>query len=571
MTKTFGNFTDLIDFSRSSGGTALRKVSYGSELVTNGTFDTDTNWTKGTSWSISGGAASCDGSHASGNAYIDQDLASVVTAGKVYQINFDVTARTGTGNIPCFFGANNGFVNSNLTVGSYTFNAVAGLGLDDKLYFGCFTGNTITIDNVSVKEVTLDSGSDDPVLFNHPDDIPRIEYDADGTVKGLLIEEARTNLFTYDNPSSSAWYKNESTVTANAATAPDGTTTASKLVENTATGVHYTSETITATGDTNYTMSVFAKAGERGYLKLQCGFVSNWVVAHDIIFDLSDGSLHSSTHAGSIEGTHFGSYDIGNGWYRLWISGTTISSATQAGFNLHLATGVGNEVSYTGDGTSGIYVWGAQLEAASTPSSYIPTSGSTATRSSESLTIPAANLPYSSTAMTIQMDGRVTYADEDTSNTVRFFNWYETASNYLRMRLRTDNGSGQVQSMVFAPSNYDTVIGASGSTYAPDVLVPYSVSARFTSSALNHAVDGVSETVNTTPTDLPTLSSTDLSLGKGTASGPYNGTIRNFRMWGNDIKDDGIEIVTQPSIVPSLSLSFDGSEASHVEFDWSEK
>ena len=223
-----------------------------------------------------------------------------------------------------------------------------------------------------------------PVLQTAASGEARFDHDpVTGESKGLLIEEARTNLFPYDNPSASAWYKNSSTVTANATTAPDGTTTASKLVENTATAVHYTSETITVSGDTTYTMSVFAKAGERGYLKLQCGFVSNWVLAHDIVFDLSDGSLHHSSSAQSIEGTHFGSYDMGNGWYRLWISGTTISSATAAGFNLHLATGVDGTVTYTGNGYSGVYVWGAQFEAGSFPTSYIPTSGSTVTRSGD--------------------------------------------------------------------------------------------------------------------------------------------------------------------------------------------
>jgi hypothetical protein len=220
----------------------------------------------------------------------------------------------------------------------------------------------------------------------------RFDHDpVTGESKGLLIEEARTNLFPYDNPSASDWFKNESTVTANALTAPDGTTTASKLVENTATAVHYTSETITVSGDTRYTMSVFAKAGERGFLKLQCGFVSNWVLAHDIIFDLSDGSLHNSTHAQSVEGTDFGSYNMGNGWYRLWISGTTISSATAAGFNLHLATGVGNEVNYTGNGYSGVFVWGAQFEEGSFPTSYIPTSGSTVTRAKDDASITGDN------------------------------------------------------------------------------------------------------------------------------------------------------------------------------------
>jgi hypothetical protein len=274
-----------------------------------------------------------------------------------------------------------------------------------------------------------------PVLQTAASGEARFDHDpVTGESKGLLIEEARTNLFPYDNPSASAWYKNESTITANALTAPDGTTTASKLVENTANAVHYTSETITVSGDTRYTMSVFAKAGEKNFLKLQCGFVSNWVLAHDIIFDLSDGSLHDSSSAESVEGTDFGSYDMGNGWYRLWISGTTISSATAAGFNLHLATGVGNQVLYTGDGYSGVFVWGAQMEEGSFPTSYIPTSGSTVTRARDETTTALSNW--------FRPDEGSFYTEyEVLGNDNRDHAWYVEDNGNSRLALRAIDGT----------------------------------------------------------------------------------------------------------------------------------
>ena len=58
-TKTYDSATDLITFSRASGGTALSKISYGNNLVTNGTFDTDlSGWTTDTAWVYSNGKAS---------------------------------------------------------------------------------------------------------------------------------------------------------------------------------------------------------------------------------------------------------------------------------------------------------------------------------------------------------------------------------------------------------------------------------------------------------------------------------------------------------------------------------
>jgi hypothetical protein len=67
-TKQYDAYSDLITFTRASTGTALRHVGYGAELVTNGTFDTDTDWTKVGTTTISGGQATL----ASAFAYIDQ-------------------------------------------------------------------------------------------------------------------------------------------------------------------------------------------------------------------------------------------------------------------------------------------------------------------------------------------------------------------------------------------------------------------------------------------------------------------------------------------------------------------
>jgi hypothetical protein len=48
-----------------------------------------------------------------------------------------------------------------------------------------------------------------------------------------------------------------------------------------------------------------------------------------------------------------------------------------------------------------------------------------------------------------------------------------------------------------------------------------------------------------------------------------NGTIRTFRIWAQDIGDAGLVEATEPSLVPSLSLTFDGTENSFIVEDWS--
>ena len=87
----------------------------------------------------------------------------------------------------------------------------------------------------------------------------------------------------------------------------------------------------------------------------------------------------------------------------------------------------------------------AQLEAAPTPSSYIPTAGSTVTRAAETFTIPAANLPYNSLAMSIQMNGRLTYADEGSAGQVTYAQWEDDTNNRITLSLDTDStATGEV-------------------------------------------------------------------------------------------------------------------------------
>ena len=202
--------------------------------------------------------------------------------------------------------------------------------------------------------------------------------------KGLLIEESRTNLVTYSEQfDNAAWTKTRTTITADAAVSPDGTMDGDKIIADTsASTTHLVSGSASVTSGTSYTLSVFAKAAEYGFVRL--GLSGFFTVVQSAIFSLSDGSLGVTT--GTITTT---SQNIGNGWWRFSITSTATGSgttATQIGPSALSSTG-----NFTGDGTSGIYIWGAQLEAGAFATSYIPTVASQVTRAADNATMTGTN------------------------------------------------------------------------------------------------------------------------------------------------------------------------------------
>lgn len=217
-----------------------------------------------------------------------------------------------------------------------------------------------------------------PALQTAAAGVPRFDHDPiTGESKGFLIEEQRTNLLTYSQEFDNAvWTKQRSTVTANAAIAPDGTLTADKIIEDLTSGEHRVYSPQVGAGTSAMTWSVRAKAGERSWIALR-GDTGTRVAN----FNLTTGVV------GTVLGTGVTSSmtPLGNGWYLCSMQATTSNANERYVINIGNAdTGTGPAgFSYTGDGYSGIYIWGAQLEAGSFATSYIPTVASQVTRSAD--------------------------------------------------------------------------------------------------------------------------------------------------------------------------------------------
>ena len=206
-------------------------------------------------------------------------------------------------------------------------------------------------------------------------DIARIDYT--DSADGVLVVRANssTNLVTYSEAFDNAYWTKSGSSVVSGFISPDGTNNAYKLVEDTSTGEHIIYKvSIGYTSGSTLSYSFFAKKGERNVIQT-FNFIGGGY-SNGANFDLSTGIV-SNEISGSGK-----MLELHNGWYRCEFTSlaTVGQSATNVAFRI---LNDADENNYTGDGTSGIYIFGAQIEALSYPTSYIATSGSTVTRAAE--------------------------------------------------------------------------------------------------------------------------------------------------------------------------------------------
>ena len=202
-----------------------------------------------------------------------------------------------------------------------------------------------------------------------------------------MCEPAATNLQLYSEQfdNASGWTLSRATITANAAVAPDGNTTADKLVDDSTAGLsHYifSPSIVTVVSGTAYTASVYVKAAGHTQAAIYFLTTNSTFTTGLAIFNLSTGTVVSNTTDNATI------TPMANGWYRITATKTALASAA---CRYEFASAVNGNIYYNGDGTSGIYLWGAQFEAGTKATSYVATVGSTAARAADIMTytVPA--------------------------------------------------------------------------------------------------------------------------------------------------------------------------------------
>lgn len=326
------------------------QASLGPELVVNGGFDSATGWTLAQPTSglstISGGVLTLqtlDGSYTAAT----QVVPAVI--GKTYLMS--ITCSSVSGSNPEFSLAASNTATGSVAIraaGSYTVFVVAtniNMVVEIKRS-GTSANGSAVFDNISAKEVTGAITATQATTANKP-----------------ILRRGAVNLLTYSEQFNDlTWTKAAVSIAANDTTSPNGTQTADKMIEDLSLANHEIAQS-GIPAYTTATMSVYAKYAGRKYFAVE---KSGWGAT---VFDLLNGTIFSGT--GTIT-------PVGNGWFRC--TGYYIASPSQTVIYINLRDDAGDKT-YTGDGTSGIYIWGAQLERGSTANQYIPTTTAAASSS----------------------------------------------------------------------------------------------------------------------------------------------------------------------------------------------
>ena len=210
-------------------------------------------------------------------------------------------------------------------------------------------------------------------------DAPRIDYSTGA--KAFLLEPQSTNLIPYSEDFSE-WTNTRSSDSIGF-TSPNGTNNATLLItesDSASNNKYIQSDLFNISSGAKITGSVFLKANQLNWARVIL-VNSSLNKSIDCFFNLESGVVGTSSATGSSTVSSTSIEDYGNGWFRCNIVGD-LDTSTNCRMRCYLADG-DNDSSVYGDGTSGIYIYGAQIEQQSYATSYIPTSGASATRNQE--------------------------------------------------------------------------------------------------------------------------------------------------------------------------------------------
>lgn len=358
---------------------------------------------------------------------------------------------------------------------------------------------------------------------------PRFDYDPITlSIRGILVEEQRTNLYTSSQSFSAG---SGTTVIADSYVAPDGAMTADAVIENTANSEHFAQDrNIAMTAGATYTYSVFVKAlgiGVQRHIYMRIASNGNTFGG---FFSLTSKSF--SMISGPIVST--GYQDLPNGYIRFWITFTAAATASSV-VRLQLVRGADGAPAYSGDGVSGLIIWGGQFEAGLFPTSYIPTDVAQVTRAADSVSLNAIGPWFRSDEGTLL----VSYSKRSVAQVSQVVASLNDGTSSNGIRLRSDDVS---------PASQVAEVLVGGVQQALLSFTKSAVAGAAYSDALAYKLNDIagSENGGAVVVDgsalLPVVSS--LNLGGGVSGNKINGWISRVRYFPRRLNNAELQAIT---------------------------
>lgn len=351
----------------------------------------------------------------------------------------------------------------------------------------------------------------------------RFTFDpATGESLGYLAEPQRTNSCLWSEYFSNGWWvKAGGTIDA-------GPTlrgfSFQKFVESATTEDHSVRQSISiATGVSN-ALSMYLLAAGRSRARIAGLISSSWSTFPAAVVNLTTGTIESS--AGDKPATI---ESIGDGIYRVTIYGTT--SSTSAGILVHPLPATGGASSYAGDGTSGIYISGAQVEVGASPTSYIRTAAAQVTRAADNALIDGIAFTD------FYNQGEGTVLVEAVSRGYESITTVLGASSTNRLQVSIASNA--------APDYYSVVDGnvSINRVGAPLGALPVTLrgALAYTATTIRAASNGVSHGLGA-----GNVHQSMQKLSVGTSSGLTNGTISRLAYYPKALTDAELQAITAP-------------------------
>jgi hypothetical protein len=360
--------------------------------------------------------------------------------------------------------------------------------------------------------------------------VPRLNYDIlDGEVVGcphLLLEPERTNLIQYSEDFSNAyWIKSGSSIVSNNVISPDGSLNASKLVEDTANSDHSIYRTFTGLTSAVYTISAYVKKGERH----KCALADRNTGVY-VSFDLNNATIiEESLTVGNIE-------SLPNGWYKL--SATTSNALTTFVPQIFVledsyTTGTPILLPYIGDGTSGIYIYGAMLEQGSYSTSYIKSnSGSPTTRAAE----------------TCNGSGNAATFNDSEGVLMAEISALVNDNNFKSISVSESNADNRITLSLYQGSLFAYIAdGGVGqfnvSQSVGSVLEFHKTAIKYKANDCAFWIDGFEVAINTSPTTMPS-GLKELAFDQGNGGDKFYGKTKQIQYHSTVLSDSNLEKLT---------------------------